>query len=327
MITILTFNRYKNVRSTIFYLIKFIFIFFKRKFFYDFENFLVEIKYSGHPQVVKSFIDGFNKLNIKYNINPVEKRNFYPNVLVLSGIEQLEYAIALKKNNFIKKVFAGPNIVLFPSNYKDIFIKPEIDYVITPSRWVSQYYIEDLKILKNKIKEIPSGIDTKYWQPNRGSSKFVLIYVKEHNINFNFDTKKYINYLKKSNIKFKILKYGTYNNKKFKNLLQKSKISVFFSISESQGMALLKSWSMGVPTLVYYNNEVIIQNKKIACETAPYLTSSTGLYFKNFNEFIDKFNYINDNYQNYNPNLWVRDNMTDEKCAKTVVKLFRGNQT
>ena len=85
--------------------------------------------------------------------------------MVLSGIEELEYAIFLKKNKRIKKIFAGPNIAIFPSEFKSIFQRKEIDYIVTPSKWVSDYYKRDLPIIKNKLKELPSGIDLDYWKP------------------------------------------------------------------------------------------------------------------------------------------------------------------
>lgn len=324
MITILTLNRYKNTKRTIFYLLKFFFIFFKRKLFLDIGSFFIEIKYTGHPQVVKSFVDGLNKLNIKYNLNPSKKKFFYSNVLVLSGIEQLEYAIFLKKNKRIKKIFAGPNIAIFPSEFKSIFQRTEIDYIVTPSKWVSDYYKRDLPVIKNKLKELPSGIDLDYWKPKLNKKKYVLFYVKEHNINFKFKINQYKKFLKSNSIKYKVLKYGSYNNRAYKKKLDQSTISIFFSISESQGFALFESWSMGVPTLVYYNKEITVQNKKLKSETAPYLTKSTGMYFKNFEEFVKNFEYIQNNYDKFDTRLWVKDNMTDYKCSEKILDFCNG---
>ena len=62
--------------------------------------------------------------------------------------------------------------------------------------------------------------------------------------------------------------------------------SIFFSMSESQGLALVESWAAGCPTLVYYNDMVEYKNYPIRkCETAPYLTKYTGKYFYGYKDF------------------------------------------
>jgi hypothetical protein len=106
--------------------------------------------YGGHPAVTRSIISGFKKCKINFNYNPQRVGNLSDNVLVLAGVKTLKQAIYLKKNGYIKKIFAGPNIVTFSNDQNFLLSSPEIDIVIVPSEWVRSIYVKDLPCLKKK---------------------------------------------------------------------------------------------------------------------------------------------------------------------------------
>lgn len=323
MISILTAKRFTSLKRSIFYLTSFFVHFIKKKYFLDFGSFLLILKYSGHPQVVESLLRGLSLKKIEHNLNPKNNEELYPTVVVLSGFNELREVINLKKLGKIKKIIAGPNIAIQPSEHGDLFGAPEIDVILTASKWMSDFYENDMPVLKGKVLSYPSGANLDYWRFHKNQKReIILIYVKQHNINKKFKIKQYLNYLESLDIKYKIIYYGSYNQKQFRNLLHKSFLAIFFSMSESQGLALLQSWSADVPTLVFYNDLVKYKHyPDRKCETAPYLTKETGMYFLNFEDFKKKFEVINNISNNLNPSSWVEKNMTDEICAENLLKI------
>ena len=68
MITILTLDRKKSLLRVLYYILKYIVLFFKRKYFFDLTSFSRLLKYPGHPDVLESVIIGLNHFNVNYNI-------------------------------------------------------------------------------------------------------------------------------------------------------------------------------------------------------------------------------------------------------------------
>ena len=319
MITILTLNRSKSFLRFFYYLLKYVFLFFSRKYFLDIKSFIIDLKYSGHSQVARSLCSGLKENNIKFNINPKKNKDFNKIVIVLSGIEQINKCIKLKKQNIIKYIFAGPNLFVLPSDNQEIFIDKFIDYLITPSKWVTNSYLNDIKDYDRKIFEWYAGIDENYWiRKNHTKKKDVLIYLKENNTN-KFDIKRYLNFLDEIGFGYHIIRYGSYNNKLFLKLLNNSLFCIFFSRSESQGIALAEAWATDTPTLVFNNNFFFYKNKKIRSETAPYLSKKTGALFSDFNEFKLLVNKFISKKINYNPREWILSHMTDKISTKKLL--------
>ena len=323
-ISILTINRFATFKRTLFYIIKYFILFFKRKYFFDIKSFISFIKYDGHPQVIESLVNGLRVNKINYNLNPKKTVNIYPVVIVISGIEELKKAIYLKKIGKINKIIVGPTIAIQPSELGNILNSKYLDLIILASKWMVDFYILDMPSLNGKVYPWASGVDLDFWKiKNKNKKKFILLYIKQHNIKENFKINLYKNYLKSKKIKYKIIYYGHYNNKFYKKYLHKSMFSIFFSMSESQGLALLESWAAGCPTLVYYNDMVEYRNYPIRkCETAPYLTKYTGKYFYGYKDFEEKCNHFIQNYNQYNTSEWVSQNMTDEISAFNLVKMI-----
>lgn len=321
MITILTHNKSKNFKIIIRNLIKYAYLFFAQKLYLDLNRFVELLKFSGHVDVTKSLLSGLNDNKILFNVNPKRISKYYKNVIVLSGYDELNYAIELKRKKIIDCLLAGPNICILPSDIGNVFAQTEINKIITPSKWVSDSYIKDLPQLNNKIIEWPAGVDINYWKPKyKNKKESVLIYLKKPFSKKNI--KKYIEIIKARKIQYKIIKYGFYNKNYFLKVLQKSKYCIFFSISESQGIAMLESWSSGTPSLVFDNSSIMYKKNKIISDTSPYLTKDTGLKFKDVEEFKEKLKYIELNYYNYHPRLWVTNNLTNKLSSKILIDII-----
>ena len=137
--------------------------------------------YRGHFAVTRSLVEGLQKINASFNYNPRLPWQLADTVIVLAGVRTLRQAIRLKQEGKIKKLFAGPNIVVFSSDYESQLAAPEVDIAITPCDWVVDLYLEDNPTLKDRIFAWPAGVDTSYWQPDPAGKHYgILIFEKQN---------------------------------------------------------------------------------------------------------------------------------------------------
>jgi len=309
---------------------EYIVINFSKKYLRKIINYFIYNKYKvfrGHYAVTRSLVEGLKKLNIIYNYNPNSLTDIYENVIVLSNCVALGQVIELKKRGVIKNILAGPNIFIYPTDCKFI-CDNNINYCITPSKWVSDIYIKTSPCLENKCIEWPAGVDTNLWNNfNVNSKKKVTFYIKG-NYNSNLDLEFYIYKLFELGINkndIYIIRVGSgfsYNESEYLQALKSSFALIVFSLSESQGIALAESWSMNVPTLILRNTKTFIKDKEITTSNAPYLNSENGKFFNNADELNNILSSIMNNNLVFNPRKWVLENMSDEICAKKLLNIF-----
>ena len=114
--------------------------------------------YGGPSAVLESLIRGFNILDINYQLNPKAK-NISSIVCVISSVDALKWAIKAKKQGQIKKIIAGPNIVITPEDVESILLDETIDLVIVPSQWVKDFYASFRPSFGEKIKVWAAGVE------------------------------------------------------------------------------------------------------------------------------------------------------------------------
>jgi hypothetical protein len=268
----------------------------------------------GPTNVFVNLIEGLRKKGIKFNVNP-SKDKIYNICLVLSGIDNLKKCIILKKNKKISILLAGPNVVTVPSEHNYIIFSKRVDKILVPSDWVKKLYLSYKKECKN-ISIWFSGVKISNLK-NRKRNK-VLIYLKNKNSFFD----KCINYLITNNIDFRILKYGFFSQKKYFELLRQSRIMIYLSSSESQGIAMQEAWSKNVPTLVYKQSFWIYGKRKFSASSSPYLNKNCGYFFENFNEFVIRFNKLINN-KKINPKKWLNKKMSQDASIKNLLEIIK----
>lgn len=276
------------------------------------------IRYGGHPSVTRSLVEGLQGIGADFNYNPKKKINLGRDVVVLSGVHTLNQVIKLKQLGLIERIFAGPNIVVRSTDYDSIIASPEIDFVITPSSWVSKAYIEETPSLISRCIEWAAGVDTEFWRSDPSIERTHALIFTKPQIGLIPDAEPYVAYLKDNGFAIDFIEYGSFTQEDYRSKLNRAKFLLGFVASESQGIAWAEAWAMGTPTLIWKNKTNLINAKIFETSAAPYLTESTGRFFSNFNDFkvqiLDLINVENKSRQ------WVESNMSDEVCAKILLK-------
>lgn len=294
-----------------------------RKIVYKNNRLILTPEYRGHYAVTRSLVEGLKTIGVNVNYNPVSYDDIGEVVIVLSGIATLHQAIRLRRKGVIRKLLAGPNILVFPSQYQHLITQPEVDVCLTPSEWVCEMYVLDCIELTNRCIAWPAGVDINYWIPSKPANErqTILIYNKQHKI-FD-DITEYIAVIESHGFNVRIIEYGSYHRDDYLKLLQESKLMVCFSSSESQGIAWAEAWSVDVPTLIKRVKSASYLGKSFSCSSAPYLNADNGDFFDDIEQFRGLLIAWAEKHTCYQPRNWLLDNMTDEVCAQKILDIIR----
>jgi glycosyltransferase involved in cell wall biosynthesis len=290
-----------------------------------FKNFIKEkIKRVRGPQAVTaSLLRGLEELKINYLYNPPNKNIGAQDIVwVNNSLKALQWAIAEKKKNKFLKLVAGPALVILPTEANNIIRSPEIDIILVPADWVKNLYIAVAPEIAEKIRVWPSGVNLPTEKDLQNKKNKIIIYLKnpsDKNL-----LAPIINRLTELKIKFKIFRYGHFKQADYYAALNGAKAVIYLSDSESQGLALLEAWARNVPTLAWSRgywqfDKIKFQEDKISC---PYLNESTGIIFKNQDDFFEKFNYFYNNLNNFQAREYVKKNFTDKICAEKFLDII-----
>ncbi len=277
--------------------------------------------YGGPQSVLDSLTRGFNLLGIDYKLNPKEGDIPQGSVIgVLSGLKALKWAIEAKKAGKIKKIIAGPNIVILPADGGEIMKDAAVDVIVLPSRWPKDFWISLAPELENKIRVWPAGVETPALAGRARSG--CLVYKKRTDEKmFSEITKD----LEAANINYKILSYGRYKREDYFRSLEESEFMIFLSESESQGLALCEAWMRDVPVLAWSRGYWRWKNYEWRDEKvgAPYLTDEAGMFFKDAADFKEKLPVFLEKIKSgeFRPRQYAIENFSDKTAAKEYLEI------
>ena len=228
------------------------------------------IQYGGHTAVTRSLVEGLSKINANFNYNPIKLSNLSDSVHVLAGVRPLRQMIELKQQGKIKKLTAGPNIVILSTEANSILASPEIDGIVNHCDWACESWAVDYPNLLNKCFRWPAGVDTIWWYPLKSVVRNTILIFDKRLITDSPDrSTQYIDFLHDKGWKTEVItrvikqdgKLG-YTQAHYRSLLQRSALMIGFTVgSESQGIAWAEAWSCDVPTLILRNSIKIDQGR------------------------------------------------------------------
>ena len=283
------------------------------------------VSYGGHPSVTRSLVEGLQAIGASFNYNPKKKRDLGKDVVVLSGVRTLKQAIKLKQLGVIERIFAGPNIVVRSIDYDSIIASPEVDFIITPSDWVSKAYIEEVPSVASRCIEWAAGVDTEFWKPNPNIERTHVLIFSKPQIGPIPDLAPYAKYLESNGYLVDFLEYGSFTQEEYRNKLNRAKFLVGFVASESQGIAWVEAWAMDVPTFIWLHERNNIQGKNFNTSSAPYLTRHTGIFFKEIESLSKSIDDFKECVFDFTPRVWAENNMTDRVAAQKLARIMSIN--
>lgn len=279
-------------------------------------------KNRGPQSLIKSLLLGLDELDYDYRYNPKYNKIKQDDVVYVTGsLEALKIVIDLKSKGKIKKIIAGPTLVVTPDDHGGIIKDENIDLYLVPSTWTRDFYVSfGDNVLNKKLRIWPAGVDL----PNKLDAKrdfSCIIYNKVPDFTL---LAKVERYLVEKNISINKINYGKYNINDYFNLLKKSSFMIHFSEVESQGIALLEAWAHDIPTLVWDSESYTFEkiNKTISGKvSAPYLNDACGIFFRE-NNYREKIDYFIANLDYFHPRNYVKNNFTNKICAKNFLNLI-----
>ncbi len=265
-------------------------------------------KYSGPNAVEDSLLRGLKKLNVPFQRNTKPLRG--DTVVVLSGIEALREAIAIKETGLIQKIVAGPNIIANPNDADRIMCDKNIDIIPVPSQWVADLWIHEAPELADKIRVWPAGVQISTPSTRDG---LPIIYNKLRNPELVVQVQETIGVCH-------VFTYGAFKQQDYLKALADAPYLIYLAQSESQGLALQEAWAHDVPTLVnqsdHWKSKVMSWNAPQI--NAPYLTPLLGSVFNT----VDELPELIEQSTRLHPKQYCDTHLSDEASAQILLNLL-----
>ncbi|MBX7184552.1 MAG: hypothetical protein K1Y01_05335 [Vicinamibacteria bacterium] len=272
----------------------------------------------GPSAVQRSLRAGLTQLGIGFNENPVREECARV-VYVPGGPDSLGRAIQWRREGRVDRILAGPNIVDDPDRGDRILQASEVDVAIVASDWVRQFFAAAAPRLAPKLRVCPAGVDIDAWRPSGGRRRVGLVYVKNSDTH---DPSAVMDALAEAGLAPAIVRYGRYSPGEYRAVLDQTRLAVFLSTSETQGIALAEAWAMDVPTLVW-NPRRPVRDWVVTVQSSscPLLTPATGAEWVTLDELRSLLSRHNRAAETFGPREWTVENLSDVVCARRLLSI------
>jgi glycosyltransferase involved in cell wall biosynthesis len=284
--------------------------------------------------VALNLMKGLDSLHIPYRFNDYKYINQHPDeTACIIGKPHL-----LFKKKWKNPVVFGAGIFSHPSDEPDLLARcPTIKRILVPGPWMVKMF---RPFYGDMVSAWPTGIDTERWSPDGelNDKPFdFLIYDK-----IRWERGKYVpgllqpilDILSKHQLKYTVLKYGTYAPADLKSALSQSKAAIFLCEHETQGLAYQQILATDTPILAwdrgrYWQDPSYYPRIQFGpVSSVPYWSDGCGLKFASIQDFEMKLNEFLKLYQTgvFKPREYILENLTLEKCAANYVNIVQSTQ-
>jgi hypothetical protein len=285
-------------------------------------------RYSGPAKVFVNLCLGLDRLGISYELNlPFDRLLDTDRIGIIgSGRHALQgYA---RPNPIV----AGPGLMTHPSEWPTLCEEYPVAFYLQHSAWANDVY---RPYFKDKCRIWPVGIDTQSWQPAAPAAKafdFLLydkiLWRREELVPGLLDRIK--DELARRKLTFVELRYGCYDERRYKDALAKSRAMIFMCEHESQGLACQECLSSDVPVLAWDQGRWLDPNRfawgdpDVAATSVPYFDARCGLRFRDAEEFVGRLEEFLDLQRDgaLQPRVYVLERLTLEKCSSRYLELL-----
>ncbi len=235
------------------------------------------------------------------------------------------------------KIIFGPHSFVFPSN-DSAFVGPTDFRLVNRSiynclsNWNQKVFYEHVISFKMPVIPMPFAVDTNRFSPKlKDKDLDCLVYIKLRN---EHEVSQLIKTINESNLKYEILRYGSYNEDQYINLLQRAKFMIVFDRHESQGFALQEAMSCNVPLLVidatsmydeYLYGRQIYSNYKpltLKATSVPYWSDECGLK-TTITDLAKNIEIMKGEWQTFRPRDYIVRELSEGPCMQKILDYFK----
>jgi len=230
---------------------------------------------------------------------------------------------------FPEKIFLfGPHFSIFPNDdARKIDGKFRNSAYLQPSQPSVDTWVKEFNFNNIPVFSFPFPVEIPEEKTNK-KDKIILYYKERKKEDLEFVEKK----LRELNIDYHLISYGSYQEDHYQSLVDRAKYIIWVGRHESQGFALESALSKNIPIFVW---TVTKRTQQINCPaefhssgftpvtTIPYWDLSCGEYFKDKNEFDEKFSKFLNNLENYNPRDFVSRTLSIEPSYAKFHEILR----
>lgn len=293
---------------------------------------------SGPEVVLMTLLDGLQKSNISTIVDPCPGDRYKDIVHVAWGIDSLQWAILEKKQRRIGTLIVSPTVVSHPLEATGLVLSPEIDCILLASSWVESMFLSSCPSLEARTAVWPCGVDTNYWSPiatGKDESLIdVLVYDKTNAPIFRdvpssekvseIDVLRQMDLLSSAGHSLRRIRYGEFQRDEYRALLRRSKLMVYLSYQETQGIAISEAWACNVPTLVWDRQRWgYLGYVYDMASTAPYLSPRCGERFDSIESMAFEVQKAMGNLTNYSPRKVMLEQFSIESSTKAYLEILR----
>lgn len=261
--------------------------------------------------VVRNLLAGLSALKDVEVVDDISKADY---VGVLQHPERLT-------NELPENALVGPNLFVLPHEAPELCNR--FHNFIVPSDWVKDCYSTFPQMMHKNIGVWPVGIDTKTWQPKTKEDLDCFIYFKNRSKEDLKWVRKICKYYK---LNYRVIKYGSYQEKDLFNLAQRSRFAILLTGTESQGIAYMNILSTNTPCYVFDRNTWVYdidKSYRFRASSVPYFDGRCGEVSPNIN--LERFNNFLEDCRvgKFAPREYILENHTLKKSAERYMQFLR----
>lgn len=282
----------------------------------------------GHDLVFFNLKAGLNRLGIRYRVNDYRYIRRNPT----------ELACVVGKQHVVEKIPSAAKVLFGAAQFSHPHEQPgffdahqNIWKVLVPSEWVRRMWEP---FFGERVQAWPTGIDTEKWKPRTSPKEldFVIydkIYRDRENLQRSLISP-VMSELSRRGMSFETLRYGSYAETDYDQLLSRTRAMIFLCEHETQGLAYQQALASGVPIFAYDRGGLWTDPNfypRLArfepVTSVPYWDDRCGMKFNCSEVFVSTLPKFIERMPEFHPREYILDNLTLEKCAAKYVEFVR----
>lgn len=264
------------------------------------DNLIKGLEQLGYPYVLNAQLDACSRLWIHDDPDALAK------IGSLSGVH----------------VIVGPNLYVLPEDIPGAIDLSQTLYV-HPSSWVTRLW-KQAGFTSASITAWPVGIDTDIFTPSVAEKEHVLVYFKKRELDeLSFAE----TVLKELSIRYTVVRYGSYDERSYQDLLKKSRYVLWIGCPESQGIGLEEALAADVPVLAWdsfgaWDNHRYPGYVAAGATSVPYFDHRCGSIVREKGRLKDALQRMEEALPSYSPRDYVLENLSLPRQARAFVDLY-----